>query len=83
VSWAVWNQPDGVPTIHNIKPASALAEQVQIGDRLLSVDGIDVSIMLASDVSRLIASRKEALVRKFIFVRPRKGTVSIDEDESR
>jgi hypothetical protein len=71
---------DGVPTINNIKPASVLAEQVQIGDRLLSVDGIDVSIMLASDVSRLIASRKEAPVRKFVFARPMKGAATFDED---
>jgi hypothetical protein len=71
---------DGVPTINNIKAASVLAAQVQIGDRLLSVDGIDVSIMLASDVSRLIASRKDAPVRKFVFARPRKGAGAFDED---
>jgi hypothetical protein len=71
---------DGVPTINNIKPASVLAEQVEIGDRLLSVDGIDVSIMLASDVSRLIASRKDAPIRKFVFARPMKGTGAFDED---
>jgi hypothetical protein len=64
---------DGVPTVKNIKPASVLADQVQIGDRLLLVDGIDVSIMLASDVSRLIAFKKEAPIRKFLFVRPMKG----------
>jgi hypothetical protein len=73
----------GVPTIHNIKPASALADQIQIGDRLLSVDGIDVSIMLAGDVSRLIASRKEAPIRKFVFARKMTGAGSLDEDESR
>jgi hypothetical protein len=69
---------DGVPTINNIKPASVLADQVEIGDRLLSVDGIDVSIMLASDVSRLIAFKKEAPVRKFIFARPMKGASGFD-----
>jgi hypothetical protein len=73
---------DGVPTINNIKPASVLANQVEIGDRLLSVDGIDVSVMLASDVSRLIASRKEAPVRKFVFARPMKEA-GIFDDESR
>jgi hypothetical protein len=71
---------DGVPTINKIKESSALADQVQIGDRLLSVDGIDVSIMLASDVSRLIASRKDAPIRKFVFTRPMKGTGSFDQD---
>jgi hypothetical protein len=71
---------DGVPTINNIKPASVLANQVRIGDRLLSVDGIDVSLMLASEVSRLIASRKEAPVRKFVFTRVIKEAGSIDEE---
>jgi hypothetical protein len=71
---------DGVPTINNIKPASILADQVEIGDRLMSVDGVDVSIMLASDVSRLIAFKKEAQVRKFVFTRPRKGASGFDGD---
>jgi hypothetical protein len=70
----------GVPTINNIKPSSVLADQVEIGDRLLSVDDIDVSIMLASDVSRLIAFKKEAPVRKFVFVRPMKGASGFDGD---
>jgi hypothetical protein len=73
---------EGVPTIDNIKPLSVLADQVQIGDRLLSVDGIDVSVMLASDISRLIASRREAPVRKFVFMRPMKWTGSFDQDDS-
>jgi hypothetical protein len=71
---------DGVPTINNIKPSSVLADQVEIGDRLLSVDGIDVSIMLASDVSRLIAFKKEAPIRKFLFSRPMKGASGFDGD---
>jgi hypothetical protein len=71
---------DGVPTINSIKPASVLADQVQIGDRLLLVDGIDVSIMLASDVSMLIAFKKEAPIRKFLFVRPMKGVSGFDGD---
>jgi len=71
---------DGVPTINNIKPSSVLADQVRIGDRLLSVDGIDVSVMLASDVSRLIASKKDAPTRKFVFSRPAKRRDSVGED---
>jgi hypothetical protein len=71
---------DGVPTITKIMPTSALADQVQIGDRLLTVDGIDVSVMLESDVSRLIAFRKEAPVRKFVFTKPMMGTGGFDEE---
>lgn len=61
---------DGVPTVHAIKPTSPLASQVRVGDRLLSVDGEDVTVMLASDVSRLIAAKKDNGIRRFIFARP-------------
>lgn len=61
---------DGIPVVHAIKPNSVLAGNVLIGDRLLSVDGHDVSVMLASDVSKLIASKKDQSVRKFVFSRP-------------
>jgi hypothetical protein len=62
---------DGVPTVNNVKPASVLASQVRIGDRLLFVDGRDVTVMLASDVSKLIASKKEQSTRQLIFERSR------------
>jgi len=60
---------DGMPTVTNVKPASPLHGQVHQGDRLLYVDEFDVSVMLASDVSRLIATRKNRAVRKFVFLR--------------
>ena len=60
---------DGVPTVHAIKNTSALASEVQVGDRLLSVDGEDVTVMLASDVSRLIAAKRDNSSRRFIFSR--------------
>lgn len=60
---------DGIPVVHAIKPNSVLSGNVQIGDRLLSVDGHDVSVMLASDVSKLIASKKDQPSRRFIFIR--------------
>jgi len=63
---------DGVPTVHAIKNTSALASEVQVGDRLLSVDGEDVTVMLASDVSRLIATKRDNPVRRFVFARPPK-----------
>ena len=60
----------GVPTVNAIKPSSALEDQVKVGDRLISVDDQDVTVMLASDVSRLIASKRDQDVRKFVFTRP-------------
>jgi len=63
---------DGIPVVHSIKPSSVLSGEVQIGDRLLSVDGHDVSVMLASDVSKLIASKKDQPSRRFVFKRSEK-----------
>lgn len=64
---------DGIPVVNAIKPNSVLARNVRIGDRLISVDGIDVGVMLASDVSKLIASKKNQSVRRFVFNRPIKA----------
>lgn len=61
---------DGVPVVHAIKESSCLAGQVQVGDRLVCVDDEDVTSMLASSVSRLIASKKDNPVRTFVFTRP-------------
>ena len=61
---------DGVPIVHAIKPSSPLATELRVGDRLCSVDGEDVSVMLASEVSRLIASKTENPVRRLVFTRP-------------
>ena len=61
---------DGVPIVHAIKPSSPLATELRVGDRLCSVDGEDVSVMLASEVSRLIASKTENPARRLVFTRP-------------
>jgi hypothetical protein len=67
---------DGVPVVNNIKPGSVLADEVQVGDRLMSVDGKDVTVMLASNVSRMIAQKKDQPERRFIFSRPLKSSSS-------
>jgi hypothetical protein len=67
---------DGVPVVNNIKPGSVLADEVQVGDRLMSVDGKDVTVMLASNVSRMIAQKKDQPERRFIFSRPLKQSSS-------
>lgn len=65
---------DGVPTVHAIKTTSPLSDSVQVGDRLVSVDGDDVTILLASDVSRLISEKRNQPIRRFVFSRPGSGT---------
>ena len=59
----------GVPAIHMIKSSSPLAGQVQKGDRLVGVDGKNVSLMWATDVSRLVA-KKQNKTRRLLFSRP-------------
>lgn len=59
----------GVPLVHAIKPNSILADQVQVNDRLVSVDGEDVTHMTAVQVSKLI-SLKADQTRILVFCRP-------------
>ena len=61
---------EGVLVVHSIRETSCLALEVHAGDHLLAVDGEDVSKMEASFVSRLIASKKDNPVRRFVFTRP-------------
>lgn len=61
---------DSVPVVSGIRSDSVLFEEVRIGDRLISVDGQDVSDMLTSEVSRLIASKKHQPIRRLVFIRP-------------
>ena len=58
----------GVPIVHAIKPESVLADKVLVGDRLVSVDGEDVTSMTAVQVSKLI-SVKSNQDRALKFVR--------------
>jgi hypothetical protein len=62
---------DGDPVVQGVKPSSPMVGKVQVGDRLLSVDGEDVSMVHASTVSQMIASKVDAPVRRLTFGRPR------------
>jgi hypothetical protein len=62
---------DGTPCVYGIKSSSPLAGEVRIGDRLMNVDGLDVTEMEDTvAVSRLIASKKKNKFRQLTFVRP-------------
>jgi C-terminal processing protease CtpA/Prc len=58
----------GVPVVRAIKPDSILAEYVQIGDRLISVDRQDVTDLTALEVTSLI-SVKQHQPRVLLFCR--------------
>ncbi|KAG7366567.1 filamentous hemagglutinin family outer membrane protein [Nitzschia inconspicua] len=59
----------GVPVVHAIKETSVLSDQVQVGDRLLSVDGEDCTGMTAMQVSKLISLKSEKPARVLVFSR--------------
>ena len=63
---------DGNPIVCMIKDTSPLFGQVQVGDLLISVDGIDVTGMWATDICQLLASKKKQM-RTFLFARPPPG----------
>lgn len=66
---------DGTPSVYGIKNTSPLASDVQVGDRLVDIDGLDVSEMDATAVSRLIAGKKKNQYRRLVFLR------ALDEDD--
>lgn len=57
----------GAPVVQAISESSPLAGQISEGDTLLTVDGIDVTEMIASDVSDIISSKETNPVRHFVF----------------
>lgn len=73
---------DGIPMVNQIKSSSVLCGQVEVGDRLVAVDDQDVTIMLAGQVSRLIAAMKDKPERKLTLMRPAGPPCSADSIES-
>lgn len=59
----------GIPVVHAIKDTSVLVDQVEVGDRLLSVDGEDCTGMTAMQVSKLISLKSEKPARVLVFAR--------------
>lgn len=57
----------GAPVVQAISDSSPLIGQIREGDILLMVDGIDVTDMMASDVSNLIASKQSNSARIFFM----------------
>lgn len=72
------NSPSsGTPMVYAVKPNSVLCREVRIGDRLISVDDADVTMMSAIQVSKLI-SLKNDQERTLVFVRKRESGLHAD-----
>ncbi|KAL7581628.1 hypothetical protein ACA910_022180 [Epithemia clementina (nom. ined.)] len=64
----------GVPAVRAIKPESVLASKVKVGDRLIAVDGDDVTAMTTVQVSKLISLKSDQQrVLAFLTTRDIKG----------
>jgi hypothetical protein len=61
----------GVPVVHAIRDTSVLADQVRVGDRLISVDDEDTTCMTAMQVSKLISTKADNPSRVLVFARTR------------
>ena len=50
-------EPPGPAFVYNVRADSPIAGRVELGDRILAVDGVDVRGMSAEDVSKLLGSK--------------------------
>lgn len=60
---------DGPPVVFDIKSTSPLLGLLNIGDRLLAVNDVDVTAMSAVHTSRVISDKSQDPIRKFILLR--------------
>ena len=65
----VLGNPSGYPVVHAIKDTSVIIDEIEIGDRLISVDGQDTTGMSAIRVSSLIGSKAMNPRRLLVFTR--------------
>jgi C-terminal processing protease CtpA/Prc len=64
---------DGAPVVHAVKDTSVIANQIQVGDKLIKVDDEDVRSMTAIKVSKLISKKSANPVRRLTIVRTIQG----------
>ena len=75
------NPDDGPPVVHAIKEDSVLADQVQVGDRLVGVDEVDVRSLSPVKVSKLISKRSTNPLRKLTLTRAKKPRTEDGESQ--
>lgn len=68
----------GVPIVHAIKNSSVLADRVEVGDRLISVDDEDTTGLTAMQVSKMISQKADNPSRILVFARSRARAMSGD-----
>jgi len=76
------NPDDGAPVVHAIKEDSVLADQVQVGDRLVGVDEVDVRALSPVKVSKLISKRSTNPLRKLTLTRAKADNPKTEGDDA-
>lgn len=66
------NPDDKGPVVYIIKESSPLMDKIEVGDRLVAVDEVDVRAMSPTKVSKLISKRSANPMRKFTLLRHKK-----------
>jgi C-terminal processing protease CtpA/Prc len=69
---------DGAPVVHAVKDSSVIADQIQVGDKLVAVDEKDVRSMSAIQCSKLISKKSANPERKLTIIR----TSLVDDAEA-
>ena len=62
-----------MPIVHAVKDSSPIADRIQVGDKLIAVDGEDVTSLNAIQVSKLLARKSGEEVRRLTVVRMMRG----------
>ena len=70
---------EGVAAVYNMKQSSPLVDRIKIGDKLVSVDGIDVTAKPIKSVMEVIASKQQNKVRGLVFCRPPRASMVHDD----
>ena len=63
----VVDSTSGGPSVHSIRASSPLIAAISVGDKILSIDDIDVRDMSAGAVTKLMARKANQQERKIVF----------------
>lgn len=64
---------DSTPVVHGVKDSCPIRGEINVGDRLVAVDDVDVREMSAVEVSRLISRKSGQERRRLTIVRTLRG----------
>lgn len=75
------NPDDNGPVVYVIKENSPLMDLMEVGDRLVAVDEVDVRRMTPTKASKLISKRSGNPMRKFTLVRRKSSSKAAAAEE--